>query len=70
MTREQLMSAMFNRELVTIWQSDNYGYIGFINGIELEDGSLYSFNVKLLLKNGVTKMVYVRCQRSTNEHRN
>lgn len=54
MTREQIVDAMLNRTHVYF-----NGKAYFITGIQMEDGSGYSFNVQL--HDGTT--VYVRCPR-------
>lgn len=53
MTREQIIDAMLNRTVVYV-----NGKACFINGIQMEDGSGYSFNVQI-----GDKTVYVRCPR-------
>lgn len=56
MTRQELFEAMINRTIVTI-----KGIKGMINAIDMEDGSGFSFNVRI-----DQKIVYVRCPKPLN----
>lgn len=51
MNRFELFNAMVNRDLVAL-----SGYIGLIQGIQLEDGSGHCFNVTLLVGNRTLKL--------------
>jgi len=53
--RHELFHAMINRQTVTLNR-----YTGKILAIELEDGSGYCFNVKLVDFHGQTFTIFVR----------
>jgi hypothetical protein len=55
MSRNQLFNAFVSRQLVTIGN-----VTGYINALELEDGSGKCFNVTLAIGSNQTRKVFVR----------
>jgi len=64
MSRQDLFNAMVSRFFVSL-QSCGKQYNGYINGIAVEDGSGYSFNVTLNVKDGNTSRNIVIYYRTT-----
>ena len=60
MTRQELWEAMVNKTLVTI-----KGLTGYIQAIQMEDGSGYSFNVTLKRAEHRVIVLYVKCLKPT-----
>lgn len=60
-TREDIVKALFGCKFVTVEEHDGNTMRGNLNGITLEDGSGYSFMLKL---SGWTYQAYVRCPKT------
>lgn len=65
MSRQQLFDAMVSRSIVSL-ESAGQIYRGYINGIAIEDGSGYSFNITMNpcwpSHNYQNIVIYYRCK--------